>query len=371
MPTETRPVASVTCGTVSQFGWLRTRGGAPIGGTDRRVRGTIGVRPLVRNLPAAAALLAAVSMCAAQPPSDPAAWGSDHIGKPVPEYVTGDECLFCHRDIGPSWPDNPHQTTLRRASPPDPALAALAELAPESAEQTEFLLGAEKLIRFLRRSSAYGKLELLTAAYQPPGAELPAGQLVRERAPQWDTDLFADRCIGCHTTAVETDSRTFAATSLDCYACHGDVALEHSSDVSKVLLSRHPQDPLVANSICSSCHLRGGHSASSGLPYPNTFVPGDNLFRDWQIDLSAAAIDPLPPLQRHIYLNAREVSRGISTVTCVDCHSVHGNNSNQHTELADSTICASCHLPDTGNSELIGSIKMSSGPSAHNSTCDY
>ena len=34
---------------------------------------------------------------------DPAAWGSDHVGKPVPEYVTGDECLFCHRDdVGPT-----------------------------------------------------------------------------------------------------------------------------------------------------------------------------------------------------------------------------------------------------------------------------
>ena len=29
---------------------------------------------------------------------DPAGWGKDHVGSPVPEYVTGDECLFCHED---------------------------------------------------------------------------------------------------------------------------------------------------------------------------------------------------------------------------------------------------------------------------------
>ncbi|MDP7204719.1 MAG: hypothetical protein QGH11_04065, partial [Pirellulaceae bacterium] len=46
--------------------------------------------------------------------NDPAAWGSDHVGEAVPEYMTGDECLFCHRKkIGASWSKNPHQTTVR------------------------------------------------------------------------------------------------------------------------------------------------------------------------------------------------------------------------------------------------------------------
>src|SRR6266446_1000602 len=34
----------------------------------------------------------------AQSASDPVAWGSNHVGKPIPEYVHGDECLFCHRN---------------------------------------------------------------------------------------------------------------------------------------------------------------------------------------------------------------------------------------------------------------------------------
>src|SRR5688572_12717331 len=57
---------------------------------------------------------------------DPAAWGGDHVGKAVPEYVTGDECLFCHRkDVGHSWGKNRHQLTLREAEPDQPALAEL------------------------------------------------------------------------------------------------------------------------------------------------------------------------------------------------------------------------------------------------------
>src|SRR5712692_8649045 len=50
-----------------------------------------------------------------QKPLDPAAWGKDHVGKPVPEYVSGDECLFCHRnDIGPGWSKNRHSLTVRQ-----------------------------------------------------------------------------------------------------------------------------------------------------------------------------------------------------------------------------------------------------------------
>ena len=46
---------------------------------------------------------------------DPAAWGGNHAGKPVPDFVHGDECLFCHRnDIGPGWQKNAHGITVRQ-----------------------------------------------------------------------------------------------------------------------------------------------------------------------------------------------------------------------------------------------------------------
>ena len=35
---------------------------------------------------------------AGQKQIDPKAWGSNHVGKPLAEYVHGDECLFCHRN---------------------------------------------------------------------------------------------------------------------------------------------------------------------------------------------------------------------------------------------------------------------------------
>src|SRR6516225_7576384 len=91
---------------------------------------------------------------------DPAAWGSDHVRKPVPEYVTGDECLFCHRnDIGPAWAKNAHQLTIREPEANSSALAALKK-SPDTAalaDNVKLFLGGNKVVRFVKKSKDYGK----------------------------------------------------------------------------------------------------------------------------------------------------------------------------------------------------------------------
>jgi hypothetical protein len=300
-------------------------------------------------------------------------WGSNHVGQGHPEYITGDECLFCHRDIGPAWPDNPHQTTLRLTDLERPEIQSLAKVAPEVAKQVDFILGEDRMVRFLKRSHEYGLLDLLSARYatQVSTKNGPALHPQDTKDIAWHSKTFADRCAGCHTTAVDSTSRTFSATSLDCYVCHGPVDNEHTTDVTQVLLSTKPQDPLVVNSICSSCHLRGGASRTTKFPYPASFVPGDNLFLDFQVDLSDAAIALLPPMQQHIYLSARMVGGGQAEPTCIDCHSVHHNQSQPHTDLRATKICLSCHSPDSDNSQLIDAIQNYDRATERNTTCDY
>src|SRR5437870_10555312 len=95
---------------------------------------------------------------------DPAAWGADHIGKPLPEFASGDECLFCHRDVGPGWPTNRHGQTIRTADPKSPALAALAELPQfkSAPAEVELVMGYRNRQRFLKRSAEHGRLDLLS-----------------------------------------------------------------------------------------------------------------------------------------------------------------------------------------------------------------
>src|SRR5579872_1609254 len=102
---------------------------------------------ITRSSAAGAWVLCALA-AAAQTRLDPAAWGSDHVGKPVPEYTHGDECLFCHRnDIGPGWQKNAHGVTVRqREDAPD----LVKKLDPTA--QAEFFLGSRHQVRFLKKS---------------------------------------------------------------------------------------------------------------------------------------------------------------------------------------------------------------------------
>jgi hypothetical protein len=115
---------------------------------------------------------------------------------------------------------------------------------------------------------------------------------------------------------VNARTRQFAAYSIDCYACHGVVDLEHSNEPARVLLAKKNRPARTVTAICGQCHLRGGRSHSTGLPYPANYVPGDDLFSDWLVDFEH-------PDDTHIFANTREVLENNSAVTCLNCHKVH------------------------------------------------
>jgi hypothetical protein len=308
---------------------------------------------------------------------DPANWGEDHVGKTFPAYVTGDECLFCHRKVGETWSDNRHQLTIRPARPDDPAVRMLRQLpgGNELAAETRYLMGSQRITRFLRRSSEYGKLDVLSVAFVPGQAdanETASGKLNHVDKPHWDQRTFGDRCAGCHATGVDSQSRAFSAVSIDCVSCHGVVDLGHSKDISLVLLSKTSREPRQIVSICGQCHLRGGTSKASGLPYPNTFVAGDNLLRDFQVEFTDEAIQSQSPLEQHIWLNTREVAvLGKSQMTCLICHEVHKQSTGNHRQLADAAICSSCHLPGKDKTTLRDGLLPLSPRQTRSRVCDY
>ncbi|HXY36335.1 MAG TPA: cytochrome c3 family protein [Planctomycetaceae bacterium] len=290
---------------------------------------------------------------AASPPNSDGGseWG-DHVSSPLPEYVTGDECLFCHRDdFGNRWAKNYHQRTVRPAAADSPAMQALAADPDTKSVVSEaaYLLGTRHEIRFLKRSNEYGRFALLSAAYVPApvGASRRAhGKLIDAKNVSWDDQKFAKSCAGCHTTAVDPETHAFSAISLDCYACHGIVDPQHSKETKLVAFGKGNTDPprmQLAN--CAQCHLRTGKSKKSGLPYPTNFVIGDNLLRDFEVDLSDAALAKMNPGDRHVAQNVREVLEGKSATTCVSCHDIHKQSSTKHRQVAQGATCISCHEP--------------------------
>lgn len=298
---------------------------------------------------------------------DPAAWGSDHVGRPVPDLVTGDECLFCHRDrAGTTWNANRHNLTLRLFDDSAPPRALLKETtAKELAREIKYVLGHQQRQRFLKPAQAYGQLEMLSVAWTPPRDNHP-GKLDDSEQPHWDAAKFGAGCAGCHATAVDTKTRAFAALSLDCYVCHGAIAAEHTTKPELVHLSPKRKDEArVVTAICAQCHVRTGTSKSSGLPYANNFVAGDNLFRDFRVDFSDPALAKLSGADRHVLENVRDVVVfGKDALTCLHCHDVHGRTSKKHHLVASSEYCLHCHQP--------GARKRDVKPlSSHSKTCGY
>jgi hypothetical protein len=307
---------------------------------------------------------------AEQKPIDPKAWGGNHADKPVPEYVHGDECLFCHRnDIGPSWQKNAHGVTVRQREDASELTKTLESLPPlaEVAKQAEYFLGSRHRVRLLKKEG-YGKFTMLNAQValgESGQAEKSAPTLLDHEKLAWDKEKFANKCAGCHTTAVDTKTRAFSEFGLDCYTCHGDVNLNHSNDTSLVLLSKKRRnDAKAITSLCAQCHLRESKSRSTGLPYPNNFVAGDNLFQDLEVDWARADDEKLNAGDRHIWRNARDVALyGNESITCLSCHQIHANTSFKHRRVLRAPICAECHQGD--------SFKNVKRYEVHSSLCEY
>ena len=147
---------------------------------------------------------------------------------------------------------------------------------------------------------------------------------------------------------------------------HCAVTLDHTKDTSLIWLSKKRRDDVQAiTSICAQCHLRGGRSRSTGLPYPNNFVAGDNLFRDFRVDLSAEQIKRQNPADAHVLDNVRNVvlleKEG---VTCLSCHDVHKESTRKHRLVQQSDFCLHCH-------HATGSKKLRKVYEVHSHTCEY
>ena len=297
---------------------------------------------------------------------DPSAWGSDHAGKPVPEYVHGDECLFCHRnDIGPGWQRNAHGIALRQDEDAlDFAALVKAPGAPKAASEAGYFLGSRHRIRLLKKAG-YGKFTLFTAQ-AVLGQDHKLQKWINAESPEWDNNKFADRCAGCHTTGVDASTKAFSGFGLDRYTCHGVVDLDHTKDTSLIWLSKkRRKDTVAITSICASCHLRDAKSRSTGLPYPNNFVVGDNLFKDLNVDFSKADDETLNAGDRHIYRTVRDiVVNGADVPSCLSCHQVHANTSVKHKLPPRSPICFDCH-----NAE--GPLKNTKPYTVKSVVCEY
>jgi predicted CXXCH cytochrome family protein len=110
------------------------------------------------------------------------------------------------------------------------------------------------------------------------------------------------------------------------------------------LSKKRRDDARAITSICAQCHIRSGKSRSTGLPYANNFMAGDNLFQDFSVDFSKVDDETLNPADRHVLRNVRDVAvRGDLSTFCLTCHDVHVSSTSRHSQARRGAICADCH----------------------------
>ncbi len=302
--------------------------------------------------------------------SDPAAWGDDHVDEKLPMFTEGGECLFCHRtDSITRWNRNRHQRTMRLATPDEPAMKALAnfEGLEDVAEEIGLLLGAKEHARYMKRSAKYGQAEMLPIKFN--ANEEPTAQSIsvpESGAREWDAAAFAERCAGCHASGVDRETLAYQAVAHDCFVCHGEVPTTHAANPEEALFSKTGKhSPEVLTAICASCHIRTGTSRSTGRPYPTNFVPGDNVFKDFEVDFSDEAIDALNPNDAHVLMNIRDVAvRGLTGETCMTCHDIHDQSTEAHELLKTRQDCYVCHEEGVRKSDV-------PQVDVHSAVCEY
>jgi nitrate/TMAO reductase-like tetraheme cytochrome c subunit len=290
----------------------------------------------------------------------------------VPDFYGGDECLFCHRfTVGQHWQKDPHFRTVRgkfkdaRIAPEIEWLKS-QERVGKVADEVEFVMGGKRAARFLRRNDD-GRFEILDFGMLDPASNNPSRLPLLKSfpgpaAPVWKADQFSNDCIGCHMTGVDAKTLTPFESFVGCETCHGPHNPEHTNASVFLPFARKAKTPAEAiASTCGSCHLRGGQSRSTGRPFPNNFVAGDNLFKDYIFDFSKEAGNPI---DGHIARNIRDiVIYGKPDVTCVSCHKMHPSDTAKHRRLPKTDFCHTCHQ--------IEPLKDRKKYEIHSGTCQY
>jgi predicted CXXCH cytochrome family protein len=291
---------------------------------------------------------------------DPAAWGGDHVGKPAPDLYGGDECLFCHRaTVGAVWQNDPHFRSIRnkfQGGHLAPEIEALGKRSSfeKAALQADFVLGFKKANQFLRRNDR-GGFDLLDFDAAARGRGL------------WDSERFANRCIGCHMTGVDPVSLRPFETFVGCEACHGPYDDRHTGGAVFMRFAKKAKEtPQMIASTCGSCHLRGdnSYSRSTRRPFANNFIAGDNLFKDYAFSFSRADDPGLNPMDAHVQQNVRDiVLLGRDNLTCLSCHKLHSTGSSLHRRQPKTDYCYVCHKTEP--------FKELKPYEVHSTVCEY
>ncbi len=221
--------------------------------------------------------------------------------------------------------------------------------------------------------------EWLTGGFRPEewflGDGTPDG--IARRPDQLLINRSAEaKCAGCHMTGYapqfDKEAKSWkgpgagAELGIACEKCHGPGSLHvdearaargqpAATKPGKIL---HPLKDLNAqqqNQLCAQCHGRNTNKKDREIAFPIGFLPGDTNIQD-HIFFWSYSGDPNPDHSRYFWPNdwakrnrqqwqdfTKSTHFAKTAVTCLTCHTFHGQWAENQLRLPREQLCAECH----------------------------
>ena len=262
----------------------------------------------------------------------------------LPGYQGSARCMQCHLSQHREWEGSLHARTVHRPSEPESVMLRQALLCEQ--EQAAYVLGEKHSRRFMVPSPLEpGRHVLLPCRYDVGPAEW-----VSLHESDWSKLTWERECGACHSVGFSSDTFSMKEMGVGCESCHGPDSRHgtHTSAARMTVFAKLPAKDEIT--ICASCHLQGGRSASTGLNYARNYEPGADLFADYKFDWATldrpvtAADNPIDVHQKLLIRDTVTTGPGSrGELRCTSCHEFHRMGHAKHEKLARQEFCHLCH----------------------------
>jgi hypothetical protein len=188
------------------------------------------------------------------------------------EYVTSEGCRECHEEIYDQWKLSSHARMLRNAKEDPSAIEAdnFSEEIPFTKDDVEFALGSHWIQKYLTRID--GELYILPKFWNIVKKEWEPYSIWN-----WRNRPYSHHCNWCHSVGYDTETRTYVEESIGCEACHGPGKKHAESQEAADIINPLKLSKVRADMICESCHTDGKDRNTKTYPFPDGYVPGEDL----------------------------------------------------------------------------------------------
>ena len=284
-------------------------------------------------------------------------------------YVGSAACQKCHGEIYERWKKTPMANVVRDPREhPDAIIPNLASnnVSPKfTKDQVAFVYGSVWKQRYFTK---------IGDDYYPEPAQWDVTNkvwrpyFVAKGGDWWEPFYPPDNmkrptgptCDGCHSVDYNVKTHQVAEWNVGCERCHGPGSAHVEHATSDNILNPERMDYVSANDTCIQCH-------SQGRPLVN---PVEDKYYDWPVGYHAGLnLRDYWQLEDHKLgeLSFTHFSEGTAhknrmqgndfvqsvmyrrSVTCFDCHDVHGTKNYAQLRKPANQICLDCHGPSSRN----------------------